>query len=247
MYETHAHSREASACAEASVVDLMEALKKAGYTGAFLTNHNWGGNTCVGKELKWSEWVDTFFAPYYRAREWGDKNDFQVFCSYEAGYDGTEFLIHGVTPEWVKRHPEIKDATIQEQFKLIKDAGGMVVHAHPFREEWYIKEVRLFPEYIDGVEGVNASHSSPFSHHNVGPEFDERAIAYAMEHNLPMTAGSDIHTTELLYGGMAFATRLESEQDFIRRVLKKKPSLKRECGADADDYILCNGDVWINY
>ena len=51
----------------------------------------------------------------------------------------------------------------KEQYELVHAAGGMVIHAHPYREEDYIPEVRLFPEWVDGVEGINATHSSSIS------------------------------------------------------------------------------------
>lgn len=38
--------------------------------------------------------------------------------------------------------------------------------------------------------------------------WDEKAIEYAKEHHLPMTAGSDIHSTNIFGGGMAFKRRL---------------------------------------
>lgn len=47
-----------------------------------------------------------------------------------------------------------------------------------------------------------------------------------------MTAGSDIHRTDLFGGGMAFSRKLESIQDFIRAVL------------DGEDYLLTNGEFW---
>ena len=110
----------------------------------------------------------------------------------------------------------------------------MVIHAHPYREEYYIPEVRLFPENVDGVEGVNATHSSHLSLHHNNPEFDKRAIAYAAEHHLPLTAGSDIHATQLFGGGMAFKRKLHSIEDFCHAILS------------GEDYLLTNGDVWFN-
>ena len=113
---------------------------------------------------------------------------------------------------------------------MISEAGGMMIHAHPFREEYYIPEIRLFPEFVDGVEGINATHSSRMSMSHNDPAFDERAIAYAKENHLPMTAGSDVHTTKLLGGGMAFRRKLSSIQDFVKAVM------------GGEDYILTNGD-----
>lgn len=158
----------------------------------------------------------------------------QCFSAMSTNYGGAEFLIYGVDKEWLIAHPEIKNASVEEQYRLIHGAGGLVVHAHPFREAGYIPEIRLFPEYVDGVEAINATHSSSMSQHHNNPEFDVRATAYAREHGLPMTAGSDIHDTSLLRGGMAFKRKIESIEDYCHAVLA------------GEDYILTNGDHWFD-
>ena len=102
------------------------------------------------------------------------------------------------------------------------EGGGIISHAHPFREEDYIPEIRLFPEYVDAVEGVNAMHSSRASDCHKNPLFNERALAYGKEHNLPFTAGSDQHTTHMIGGGMVFPRKLKDIHDFTRAVLDKE-------------------------
>lgn len=225
LYETHLHTSQSSRCANSTGREMAQALKEAGYTGMFVTDHNWYGNNCIDSSLAWQDWVHEFCRGYRDAKAWGDANDFDVFFGYEAGYQGTEFLIYGVDEEWLITHPEIKDATVEEQFLLIEQAGGMVVHAHPYREESYIPEIRLFPEWVHAVEGINATHSSSKSISHNDPKYDELAIAYALKYNFPMTAGSDIHSTNLFGGGMAFRSKLVSVKDFCRRVLEKEECL----------------------
>ena len=129
-------------------------------------------------------------------------------------------------------HPALKTATVQEQFRLVQEGGGMVIHAHPFREESYIPEIRLYPGYVDGVEGINATHSNPKSTAHNDPAFDAKAVAYAKEHGLFLTAGSDIHSTDLFGGGMAFRRRMKSIQDLIYAL------------RSGEDYVLTDGVVW---
>lgn len=217
-YETHLHTCEASACAKCPGKDMVKAAKEAGYAGAFVTDHAWGGNTCVDKSLPWKEWIELFKRGYENAKEWGEANDFAVFFGYEAGYNGTEFLIYGLTPEWLIEHEEIRTASIEEQMGIVHSGGGIVVHAHPYREEYYIPEIRLFPEYVDGVEAVNATHSSHLSTAHNDHNFDIRAIAYAKKHGFFMTAGSDVHSTLMLGGGMLCNRKLTSPQDYIDMV-----------------------------
>lgn len=232
LYETHLHTSQGSKCGAATGKEMAKAAKEYGYTGIFVTDHNWGGNCNVDASLPWSQWVHEFCRGYEDAREWGDVHDLQVFFGYEAGYQGTEFLIYGVDDQWLIAHPEIRDASIEEQYELIHNAGGMVIHAHPYREEWYIPEIRLFPQWVDGVEGINATHSHSQSGAHKDPMYDRRAVAYAQEHDFPMTAGSDIHNTNLFGGGICFRRKLESVQDYINAILGR------------EEYILTNGEKY---
>ncbi len=230
LYETHCHSSESSACARNTSVEMARAHKEAGYAGMILTNHNWGGNTAINRELSWRDFLDEFFAPFYFAKEWGDANDFQVMPGYEAGYDGTEFLIYGIDIDWMYDHPEIRDASVEEQFDIIHSGGGIVVHAHPFREAFYIKQIRLFPEYVDAIEGINASHC-PVTGYGDNRIFNEKALNYARELGMVITGGSDTHSVSLFGGGMAFPRKLADINDFTKTVMS----------AGADDYRVTDG------
>ncbi len=221
IYETHLHTSEGSACGRSKAVDIVHAYKDAGYTGIIITDHFFYGNTAIDRSLPWNEWVQGFCKGYENALEEGERIGLQVFFGWESGYKGTEFLIHGLDKEWLLAHPEIRDADVQTQYELVHAGGGMVIHAHPFREASYIPEIRLFPEYVDGAEVVNATHSGTLARSRcIGhPEFNDRALAYANEHHLAMTAGSDQHSTEMVYGGMVFERRLKDSHDFIKAVL----------------------------
>lgn len=232
LYETHLHTSEGSACARNTGREMAQACREYGYTGIFVTDHNWGGNTAVDRNLPWKEWVHEFCRGYENARAEGDKIGLDVFFGYEAGFSGTEFLIYGVDKAWMLENPEIRHADVKKQYGLVHAGGGMVVHAHPYREESYIPEVRLFPEWIDGVEGINAMHSNSRSLAHNDPAFDTKAVAYAGRHRFPMTAGSDIHRNTLLGGGIAFRRKMESPADYVRAVLS------------GEDYLLTNGEYW---
>ncbi len=232
LYETHLHTREASACAKNSGAEMARACKDAGYTGIFVTDHNWGGNTAVPRKLPWKKLVERFCRGYDAAKEMGDKIGLDVFFGWEAGYQGTEFLIYGLSPAWMLAHPGLLEASVEEQFALVHQGGGLIIHAHPFREEYYIPEIRLFPEFVDGVEGINATHSSSLSKAHNKPVYDEKAVAYGREHGFALTAGSDIHTINLFGGGMAFRRQLRDGRDFAEAVRNQEP------------YLLTNGETW---
>ena len=232
LYETHLHTCEASACARNTGDEMARACKEYGYAGIFVTDHNWGGNTAIDRGLPWEDWVEAFCKGYEHAKEEGDRIGLDVFFGYEAGYQGTEFLVYGIDKGWMKAHPQLLTASVEEQYRLVHEAGGLVMHAHPFREEYYIPEVRLYPEWVDGIEGVNATHTHPMSTAHNNPDFDVKAADYAHKHKLPMSAGSDIHGIHLFGGGTAFRRRLSSAADYVQAV------------RSGEDYVLTDGLVW---
>ncbi|MCM1027317.1 MAG: PHP domain-containing protein [Roseburia sp.] len=221
LYETHMHTSEGSACGACPGAEMARAYAEAGYAGIIITDHFFYGNTAVDRSLPWKEWVEQYCLGYENAKEEGEKLGLQVFFGWESCYSGTEFLIYGLDKDWLLRHPEIRDATVEEQQRLVHADGGIVVQAHPYREASYISEIRLFPQYIDGVEGINASHSSLVKKVR-HPEYNDRAIAYAKKYDLPLTAGSDQHSTEMLWGGMLFPRRLRDIHDFAQAVLSRE-------------------------
>ncbi len=234
LYETHSHSREASACARWTIHESLMCHKEFGYAGLILTNHFYYGNTSVYKGLSWHDWVTAFCEPYNEGLETAEKNGIQLFFGWEACYEGTEFLIYGLDEQWLLSHPEIRDASIEEQFGLVHEGGGLIIHPHPFREEWYIPEIRLFPEYIDGVECYNATHCCPKSLHHHGPEFDVQAREYAKKYDFVMTAGSDSHHLPMLGGGMVFDRKLSDIHDFISAV-RNRECVEFRDGSDGAD------------
>ena len=119
LYETHMHTSEASACAVNTGAEMARAYKAAGYTGIIITDHFFYGNTAVDRKLPWRQWVERFCLGYEHAREEGERIGLQVFFGWESGYQGTEFLVYGPDKNWLLEHPEIRDATVEEQMKLV--------------------------------------------------------------------------------------------------------------------------------
>ena len=219
VYETHLHTRQSSACGKSDAAEMARACKAAGYTGIFVSDHFFYGNTAIDRSLGWRDWVEEYCKGYEVAKEEGDRIGLSVFFAWEASYEGTDFLVYGLDKEWLINHPQIRDASVEEQYRLVHADGGMVIHAHPFRRAPYIKEIRLFPEYVDGVEVYNTSHDGKGG--ALGVE-NKKALEYAKQYRLPRTSGSDIHSVDLTGGGMAFAYPLKSARDFIEAVQRKE-------------------------
>ena len=223
LYETHLHTKQGSKCGVNTGAEMAKACKEYGYTGIIVTDHFYYGNTAVDRSLSWSDWVEAYCKGYEDAKEMGDKIGLQVFFGWESGYNGTEFLVYGLDKQWLIKHPEIRDASVEEQYQLVHKDGGIVIHAHPFREASYISEIRLFPEFVDGVEVYNISNGNKLNEVLAPCYMDDKAKEYAKEHNFPVTAGSDIHSTDLFGCGMGFGRKLEDIHDFARAIMNREP------------------------
>ena len=55
LYETHMHTCLASACGVSTGKEHVRFYKERGYTGIIITDHFFGGNTCVPRNLPWGE------------------------------------------------------------------------------------------------------------------------------------------------------------------------------------------------
>ena len=214
LYETHLHTRNASACGRTDAADYIPYFLEKGYDGIFVTDHFWLGNTCIPRELPWEEWVHGYCSAYREAKEAGDRAGLKVFFGWETTYQGDDYLCYGPDEEWLIRHPDMIHWTVKEQYEHVIRAGGMVIQAHPFRERGYMNAIHLHPHECDGWEVMNAGNE---------PYQNVLAYHYAEDHGIRMTCGSDIHKAgSTAYGettfGMAFSEPLNSVQDYIRLV-----------------------------
>ena len=177
-----------------------------------ITDHFYYGNTAIDRDLDWKSFVDSFCDGYYRAKAEGDKMGFDVFFGFEQKfYDGTdEYLIYGISPEWLKDHPEIKDMDRLSFFKTIKAAGGFIIQAHPFRQRSYISDIRLALDNVDAIEVLNLGDEEIFS---------RRSYEYAKILGLPMTGGSDIHS--IIHAHDVAGVALDKKVSTIHELIEK--------------------------
>ena len=219
VYETHLHTSEASACGVTTGAEAVSAYKKLGYSGIFVTDHFFNGNSAIDDSLSWKEKVEAYCKGYENAKraaeaanaEDPENSDFSVFFGIEFNFSGDEYLIYGITKEWLIAHPEIMRLSHNGLFKLIDSEGGLMVQAHPFRKRGYIKSINLHPNDVHAVEVYNASNE---------PEENVQALEYAAQHHLPGTSGSDMHNVNKIHclGGTAFEEKLETVQDYVSRI-----------------------------
>lgn len=215
IYETHMHTAEASACASGTAAEMVRAYADLGYAGIIVTDHFFNGNSVIPEHLPWEKRVELFCRGYENALNEGRKAGIHVFFGWEYNFDGTEFLTYGLDREFLLNHPDMLSWPVEKYVNKVHEHGGFIVHAHPFREAFYIPEIRLFPHLVDGVEVINASHRNP--------AFNERARLYAEKHGLLQLSGSDAHHPDLIRGGgMAFDREIFTVHEFIEAVKSRE-------------------------
>ena len=219
-YETHVHTCQASRCGVSTGAEQAEFYHSLGYQGIILTDHFFGGNTAVPRDLSWEDRVKRFCSGYEDALQAGKRLGLDVFFGWEQNYQGDEFLVYGLSPEYLASHPQVETWTRAEQLRYVHEAGGCVVQAHPFRDRDYIPKITLCDLFADGIEAANF-----FNH----PDWDARAYYFGLKNHLPMTAGTDNHRAAGFVEkgetpfATAFAQPLKGIEDFVQAILTNAP------------------------
>lgn len=170
----------------------------------------------MDRELPWKERIELFWRGYEDAKEEGDRIGLDVFFGLEQHFHGDEYLVYGLSKEYMKAHPEMEHWTRRQQLEEVHKAGGCVIQAHPFRIRGYMEKIRLGLRFCDGIEAANAGNDQLD---------DARAIRLGREYGLVMTAGSDNHWSrpEAPIYGVALEKRLTSIADYVKIILNKGP------------------------
>ncbi len=212
-YELHAHTNVSSLCSIVEPEEYIQFYLDKGYSGIVITDHFYHGNTAINRKLPWDVFIDEYCESYYRAKREGDKRGLLVLFGFEQKFtDGNdEYIVLGISPEWLKAHPEIRDMKRIPFFNKIHEAGGFVIQAHPYRVCYYISDIRLSLDYVDAVEVLNIGHKD---------EYSRQAYEYAENLGLPMTGGGDIHSLQgrETVSGVALEKEITSVEELIEEI-----------------------------
>ena len=105
---------------------------------------------------------------------------------------------------------EVKSNDIQEVISEIKEQNGSVIIPHPFDElrhsAFHPKEEDV--KFIDCIEGLNSRC--------VFQKYNEKAVEFAMKHNLAITGGSDAHFANEI-GNAGIITETEDVREALMK------------------------------
>jgi len=188
LYETHMHTSEGSKCALSTAAEQVRAYKNRGYTGIIITDHFINGYCTCPRDLPWDKKMHYVISGYTAAKAEGNRCNLDVFLGWEFTHKGLDFLTYGLGLDFLLAHPHIDRLDPTEYSKVVRENGGYIAQAHPFRNRNYIvKPKPVDPSLLDGIEVFNAA--DPI-------ESNKKALKFAQEHNLAMQAGTDSHMAD---------------------------------------------------
>ncbi len=180
LIDLHAHTKGMSECCRAPASVIVKVAKDNGIDGIVLTNHYLRQDDGDHKE-----YARRYTDEYYYTKECGDAIGCVVIYGMEVTmdlYGGPHILIYGVEPAFTVEHSLIFSYTMEELYAAVKAAGGMVVHAHPFRNG-----TNKLPD-CSCVDGLELS-----SHPQYDGTYVERLTEMAHAKGLILTSGGDYH------------------------------------------------------
>ncbi|MGM0471301.1 MAG: PHP domain-containing protein [Bacillota bacterium] len=186
VIDIHIHESKYSLDSAASLTDIVKRAQKIGLDGICITDHE---SNQIKKE----------------AVELSLREDFLILVGAEIlTYQG-DILVFGL-----EELPEEK-LSAAELVKLVTEAGGVAISAHPFRDN--DRGMREGFTNLEGLTGVESFNGSTVTDNNL------RAHYLGKRYNLPCLGSSDAHTLERV-GKFAtkFTTEVQDLETFIEAI-----------------------------
>ena len=223
-YDLHAHCIEGSSCSSLSAESLIDLYRDHGYSGFCLTDHFSGSNP-LPDNISWDQRVLFFYDIWYRLHALGEQRGLEVFFGLEYSLtpdidhmsivSGHDFLLLNITKDWLLVNKEVFSGKPSDLFCAVQEAGGFVIHAHPFLDSKRIEGMHLFPRNVDAVEVTNAAR--------FGSVINDRASAYAKDFDLLEVAASDLHhSSQKILGGIETDEPCWSSEELITAIRECK-------------------------
>lgn len=183
--ETHLHTTYISYCGWLGAQALLTAYSAAGYAAIAVTDHY--NRECfdyadIDLAAPGSK-TDAFLLGYRRLKREAEKYGILIYEGAELRFDGSDndYLLYGFHHDLLANPDTVMKEGLEVFYPKAHADGAFLLQAHPFRKKCTPAPAAL----LDGVEALN-----------LNPRHDSNnalARAYAQEHHLIATAGSDCH------------------------------------------------------
>lgn len=181
LIDCHAHTSGISHCCQIAAPQVLEEARTAGLDGIVLTNHY---QSCYIENGDAAGFARRYMQEVYDTQRIAEAMGMKCFWGIEVTserYPSVHLLVYGVEEDFLVKYPTVFSMTHEEIWDIVKQEGGVLVHAHPFRGAGTVMDYRR----LDGVE-INC-------HPLYGNTFSKRIQQIGEEHNLIVTCGGDYH------------------------------------------------------
>lgn len=231
LYDLHCHTSEVSLCGVVPGAELVRRYKKINFDGVVITDHYYR-ERFEGFDLEsefathrhpevtpellkwWQEKMDFYLSGYKAALEEGKKLGVEVLLGVEIRFpeNGNDYLIYGITEEYLRKHPRLYNLGIAELKKYLRETGSdaLVFQAHPFRPNMVRADVR----YLDGIETLNGhcGHDSQ----------NDKAKEWAKKNKMLESAGTDFHYPDSEGRAGILVDKKANGWEYLLKCLKNK-------------------------
>lgn len=209
LIDLHEHTSGISTCCLLNAREILNAAAESGLDGVVITNHYHKDYITDGDYRGFAE---RYIAEYRLAEELGKKCGIRVFHGIEVTaelYPNVHILIYGVDDDFIYDNIMMFDYTQKQLYERVKQYGGAIVQAHPFRNGATVLDTR----YLDGVE-INC-------HPKYKNSFEKELIEIATKNSLIVTCGGDYHG-DVAYRpkcGMYLPYEIETSDELCKYIL----------------------------
>lgn len=211
LIDLHAHSA-LSKCCKIDGKDNLIISKEVGIDGLVLTNHYDKKYLINDDKL---EFAKRYINEYYYVKSCADKLGLKAFFGIEVTMsknDNVHVLVYGVQPEFLLKYPDLYDYKLEDLFNLVHMNNGILVQAHPFRNNI---DMLQDLNYLDGIEANCHTKKE-------GPQL-EKVFRIAYENNKLLTCGGDFHNdAPRAKCGIYLPNNIEDIKDIVKYLKEEK-------------------------
>lgn len=134
-FDMHIHTSETSGCGQVPAKEVVRLYHQAGYQGIMITDHFHKEYFDSLGNLNDREKIEQYLSGYHTAKAEGEQIGLKVVLGIEFRNTETDddFLIVGITEEFLYRNPRCYELPLEEAIQLFHDNGMLVIQAHPVR------------------------------------------------------------------------------------------------------------------
>jgi len=218
VLETHLHSYFGSPCGKLDPLLITKLYKYKNYDGLIVTEHfsNYILNDFYPAGT-YEDKLNNFLKSYNLFLSDAKQYNLKIFLGMEICISGAiyaDYLIYGITEEFLFNNKNLSRLNQQELFELCNNNHLFMVQAHPFRKNITLGN----PLFMHGVEVFNGNkrHNS----HNL------KALNFAKKNKLKQFSGSDFHEQEdLATGGIIIPDEINTNSELVDYFFNNQPQL----------------------